>query len=210
MGGSPGAGRAAPGACLAALSRAAPIGAKQLQKIAVTLSGGRGVRWRSVAAVPVDSHTYYCTYGPMVLRRCRRLLGDEQAARDAMHDVFVQVLSRAGELADQAPSSLLFRIATNVCLNRIRTRRRRPEDGDPELLVQIAQETDPAARSAARAALDALFRHEPADTALIAVLHLHDRMTLEEVAAEVGMSVSGVRKRLQKLRTKLHTLEVPT
>jgi RNA polymerase sigma-70 factor (ECF subfamily) len=125
-----------------------------------------------------------------------------------MHDVFVQVLSRAGELADQAPSSLLFRIATNVCLNRIRSRRRRPEDGDPELLVQIAQDTDPAARSAARAALDALFRHEPEDTAVIAVLHLHDRMTLQEVAAEVGLSVSGVRKRLEKLRMKLHALEV--
>jgi RNA polymerase sigma factor (sigma-70 family) len=160
------------------------------------------------ATVPVDSHTYYCAYGPMVLRRCRKLLGDEQTARDAMHDVFVQVLSRADALDDQAPSSLLFRIATNVCLNRIRSRRRRPENGDSELLVQIAEHTDPAARTAARAALDALFRHEPADTALIAVLHLHDKMTLEEVAAEVGMSVSGVRKRLHRLRTKLHALEV--
>jgi RNA polymerase sigma-70 factor (ECF subfamily) len=158
--------------------------------------------------VPIDPHTYYRTYGPMVLRRCRNLLGDDQTARDAMHDVFVQIMSRADELSDAAPSSLLFRIATNVCLNRLRTRRRRPEDGDPELLVQIAEQTDPAARNAARAALDALFRNEPEDTALIAVLHLHDRMTLEEVAAEVGMSVSGIRKRLHKLRTKLHAMKV--
>lgn len=158
--------------------------------------------------MPIDPDEYYSTYGPMVLRRCRKLLGDEQTARDAMHDVFVQVLSHADRLDDQAPSSLLFRIATNVCLNRIRTRKRRPEDGDPDLLHEIAERTDPAARSAARAALDALFRHEPADTALIAVLHLHDHMTLQEVADEVGMSVSGVRKRLQKLRTKLHALEV--
>jgi RNA polymerase sigma-70 factor (ECF subfamily) len=143
----------------------------------------------------------------MVLRRCRKLLGDEQTARDAMHDVFVQILSRSDELADRAPSSLLFRIATNVCLNRLRTRRRRPEDGDPDLLAEIAEHTDPTARTAARAALDALFRNEPDDTALIAVLHLHDNMTVQEVAAEVGMSVSGVRKRLQKLRAKLHTLE---
>src|SRR5690349_22871140 len=104
----------------------------------------------------------------MVLRRCRRLLGDDQAARDAMHDVFVQVLSRQEQLNDQAPSSLLFRIATNVCLNRIRSRKRRPEDADTDVLVQIATETDPAARSAARAALDRLFRNEPDDTALIA------------------------------------------
>ena len=142
----------------------------------------------------------------MVLRRCRKLLGDDHTARDAMHDVFVHILSRADELTDQAPSSLLFRVATNVCLNRLRSRKRRPEDGG-DLLVDIAEQTDPAARSAARAALDTLFRNEPDDTAVIAVLHLHDRMTLEEVAAEVGMSVSGVRKRLAKLRTKLHSLE---
>jgi len=159
--------------------------------------------------VPVDSEAYYATYGPMVLRRCRKLLGDDQSARDAMHDVFVQILSRADQLADQAPSSLLFRIATNVCLNRLRTRRRRPEDGDA-LLVDIATKSDPAARSAARSALDTLFRHEPDTTALIAVLHLYDGMTLEEVAAEVGMSVGGVRKRLAKLRDKLHSLEVPS
>jgi RNA polymerase sigma-70 factor, ECF subfamily len=141
----------------------------------------------------------------MVLRRCRKLLRDDQAARDAMHDVFVQVLSRESALADQAPSALLFRIATNVCLNRIRSRKRRPEDG--ELVDEIAVETDPASQSAARTMLARLFRQEPEDTALIAVLHFIDRMTLEETAAEVGMSVSGVRKRLDKLRTKLRTLE---
>lgn len=144
----------------------------------------------------------------MVLRRCRKLLGDDSSARDAMHDVFVQILSRKDSLDDRAPSSLLFRIATNVCLNRIRGRRRRPEDGDPDLLEQIAAHTGD--RSTARSILDALFAHEPDDTAVIAVLHLHDQMTLEEVAAEVGMSVSGVRKRLAKLRTKLHALEVPS
>lgn len=144
----------------------------------------------------------------MVLRRCRKLLGDDTSARDAMHDVFVQILSRTDSLDERAPSSLLFRIATNVCLNRIRGRRRRPEDGDPDLVEQIAAHTEPGDRSTARSILDALFRHEPDDTAVMAVMHLHDKMTLEEVAAEVGMSVSGVRKRLAKLRTKLHDLEV--
>ncbi len=143
----------------------------------------------------------------MVLRRCSQLLGDEQAARDVMHDVFVQVLSRADELSDHAPSSLLFRIATNLCLNRLRSARRRPETIDSELLMDIAVTSDPAARSLARSTLDRLFRQEPDGTALIAVLHLYDRMTLEEVAAEVGLSVSGVRKRLTRLRAKLHHQE---
>jgi RNA polymerase sigma-70 factor, ECF subfamily len=160
--------------------------------------------------VPIDSASYYAQYGPMVLRRCRKLLGDDQAARDAMHDVFVNVLSRSDALVDQAPSSLLFRIATNVCLNRLRSRKRRPEDGTPGLVDEIAARTDPEGRSIARSTLSALFREEPDNTALIAVLHLYDQMTLEEVAAEVGMSVSGVRKRLDKLRSKLRHLEVPS
>lgn len=157
--------------------------------------------------MPVDASHFYCTYGPMVLRRCRRLLGDEQAARDLMHDVFVEVLSRADRLTDQAPSALLFRIATNLCLNRLRSLRRRPETVDSELLMEIAAGSDPAGRSLARAALDRLFRHEPDTSALIAVLHFYDHMTLEEVAEEVGLSVSGVRKRLRRLRARLHHQE---
>ena len=34
----------------------------------------------------------YEKYGSMVLRRCRRLLRDEDRAMDAMQDVFVRVL----------------------------------------------------------------------------------------------------------------------
>ena len=62
----------------------------------------------------VDVEQFYRKYGPMVLRRCRSLLRDEDAALDAMQDVFVQVLRKQEALHDTAPSSLLYRIATNV------------------------------------------------------------------------------------------------
>jgi RNA polymerase sigma-70 factor (ECF subfamily) len=143
----------------------------------------------------------------MVLRRCRQILKDEEQARDAMHDVFVQLLRNSERLDHEAPSSLLFRIATNVCLNRIRSHRRRPETPDDELLSHLAEAGDPTAQSAARTILDRLFRTHQESTRMIAVLHLYDGMTLDEVAAEVGMSVSGVRKRLRKLRSDLHAME---
>ena len=41
----------------------------------------------------------------------------------------------------------------------------------------------------------------------MAVLYYVDGMTLEEVAREVGMSVSGVRKRLLGLRKSLQEME---
>jgi RNA polymerase sigma-70 factor (ECF subfamily) len=51
--------------------------------------------------------------------------------------------------------------------------------------------------------LDRIFGSEPASTRLIAVLLYVDRLTLDEVATEVGMSVSGVRKRLRTLKQRL-------
>lgn len=155
----------------------------------------------------IDVEQSYTRYGPMVLRRCRRLLRDEQEALDAMQEVFVRLVTYRESLDAHAPSSLLYRMATHVCLNRLRTRRRRPEDADEALLMRIVDCTsDAESRSVARNLLARLFGREPESTGTIAVLHLLDGMTLEEVAAEVGLSVSGVRKRLRGLRTRLETL----
>ena len=140
----------------------------------------------------------------MVLRRCRTLLRDENKALDAMHDVFLELLRRESRLDVTSPVGLLLTTATHVCLNRLRSERRRPEDPDYDLLVRIASlDNDAESMSLARRALDRIFGGEPASTRLIAVLLYVDRLTLEEVAAEVGMSVSGVRKRLRRLKERL-------
>ncbi len=153
----------------------------------------------------VDVEGMYRRYGPMVLRRCRRLLGDEEHAVEAMQDTFVQLLRHRERLDDSAPSSLMYRMATNVCLNRIRASGRRPEVPDGDLIERLAHAPGAEARTGARRLLDRIFDREaksqtPVSTATIAVLHLLDGMTLEEVAREVGLSVSGVRKRLRGLR----------
>ncbi|MCA9566666.1 MAG: sigma-70 family RNA polymerase sigma factor [Myxococcales bacterium] len=155
----------------------------------------------------VDVAELYARYGPMVQRRCRFLLRNEEKAMEATQDVFVQVLRRADELEVSSPSSLLYRIATNVSLNRIRTAKRHPEHPDDELLTRIAIAGSTEERTLASALLERLFGAEKDSTATIAVMHLLDGFTLEEVAEEVGMSVSGVRKRLRGLRASLHELE---
>jgi RNA polymerase sigma-70 factor (ECF subfamily) len=119
-----------------------------------------------------------------------------------MHDVFVQVLKRRDVLEHRAPSSLLYTIATNTCLNKLRARKRRPEIAGDDVVEQIAslESTEEAVLS--RHFLDRLFAREPETTRTIAVLHYVDRLTLEETAEHVGLSVSGVRKRLRGLRKK--------
>lgn len=123
-----------------------------------------------------------------------------------MHDVFVELLRRESQLQDQAPSSLLYRIATNTCLNRLRSVKRRREDAGETLLDRIAC-ADESEASAARQMLSRLFGAEPESSRVIAVLHLVDGLTLEQVADEVRLSVSGVRKRLRKLRAQVTELE---
>lgn len=155
----------------------------------------------------IDVQELYTRYGPMVLRRCRAMLRHEEEAADAMQDVFVRLLAQRERLDPTACASLVYRVATNVCLNRLRTRRRRPEDAQSELLTHVAVACAAEQVTAARALLGRLLGSEPESSGVIAVLHLHDGLTLEEVAAEVGMSVSGVRKRLRRLQERVQALE---
>lgn len=151
--------------------------------------------------------TLYVTYAPMVLRRCRSLLRDEAEASDVMQEVFVRILTH-DSLDLEMPSSLLWNVATRLCLNRIRDKARRGiSDSTENLLERIACIEDTASNSENQNLLSKIFSREPESSRTIAVLHLIDGMTLEETAREVGLSVSGVRKRLRSLRSTFVELE---
>lgn len=152
----------------------------------------------------IDIETTYKEFGPMVYRRCLQLLGDEAQAAEAMQDVFVKLM---GLEEVSAPSSLLYIMATRHCLNILRSKKRRPEDAGGDLVYEIASARDFEETSKARMLLAQLFGRTPESSRVIAVLHYLDGLTLEEVAKEVGMSVSGVRKRLRVLRQELTLLE---
>ncbi len=155
----------------------------------------------------VDVEGLYRRFGPMVLRRCRQLLKEEELAVDAMQDTFVQVLRARDRLTGDAPSSLLYRVATNVCLNRIRSRRRHPEDPGAELLDRIAACDEPAGRAEARTFLQRIFAREKPSTRTIAVLHLLAGVRLVVGAGVGGLGVAGVRTRWRTLRGRLAELE---
>jgi RNA polymerase sigma-70 factor (ECF subfamily) len=157
----------------------------------------------------MDVEELFRRYGPLVIRRCRQLLKDEDEALEVSQDVFVQLLRRRGNLSVRNPSSFLYRMATNLSLNRIRDRKRKPTTNDEELLCQLASMEEPMARLEARSTLGYLFGKHQNSSRLIAVLHFVDGLTLEEVAKEVGMSVSGVRKRIHSLRQTLTEMEEP-
>jgi len=157
--------------------------------------------------VDVDIDQYYRRYGPLVLQRCRRLLGDDDEAMDAMQDTFVRLMRYQDRLTGRSPGALLHRMATNVCLNRVRASKSRPTHPDGELLTRIAGADAPERTVWARLGLQRLFAGEPEDSRTMAVMVLLDGHTHEQVAALVGLSVSGVRYRLRRLRGQIRELE---
>ncbi|MDA3958089.1 sigma-70 family RNA polymerase sigma factor [Oceanispirochaeta sp.] len=147
----------------------------------------------------------YIKYGPMVLRRCRSLLKDEDLALDAMQDVFVKLISKQDKLKENYPSSLLYTIATNHCLNIIR-KEKKMSWGD-EILDRIVSTEVLEEKAVNKMFLDQIFNSQKASTRTIAVLHYRDGLTLEETAEMTSLSVSGVRRRLRKLREAGFSME---
>ncbi len=148
-----------------------------------------------------DFERLYETFGPMVLRRCRFLLKDEERALDAMQDTFVRIIERREKLSGTC-ASLFYTVATTVCLNKIRSDRLRSGPQIDHLLPFIADGMNAHHEELVDASmlLETLFSQVPDTTRTIACLHYVDGLTLEQTAKEVGMSVSGIRKRLSSLK----------
>jgi RNA polymerase sigma-70 factor (ECF subfamily) len=137
----------------------------------------------------------YRRHAAMVLARCRWLLRDAEAARDAAQDVFVAALQALPEYrAAASAATWLNRIATNHCLNL----RRAGQAAWPAELARLSRDRrergiEPDARELVRALLGAA----PDEAREVAVLYFVDELTQAEVAEATGASLPTVRKRLR-------------
>lgn len=144
----------------------------------------------------------YRKYGALVRRRARSILGDEHEAQDAMQEVFVRVIAAMAEFRGQSqPSTWLYRITTNLCLNRIRDSRRR-RDRLAEASEQGNEPMVPTAPAAPddRAALRAVLAHVDDELAQVAVLYYVDDMDQAEIAVVLGVSRRTIGYRLDRFR----------
>ena len=100
--------------------------------------------------IPLDVESLSERYGPVVLRRCRYLLKDEDEAMGVCQDLFVRIIEKRDRLDARYLSSLLYVTATNLCLNQIRDRNRHAVPTDDVQLQQIAWAEEPVRQSEAR------------------------------------------------------------
>jgi len=139
-------------------------------------------------------------YAPALLRFTARLLSDRSLAEEVTQEVFVKVISRAGQYDGRAEvSSWLFAIAANACRDRRRRDRRAavvPIDALPEPAAREpgAEHSliDRQRREAVRQALSDL-SDEQREALVLARYH---GMPYARIAEILGISVGAVKTRI--------------
>lgn len=144
-----------------------------------------------------DTAAAYRTYGPALVRKAERILGEREDALDIVQALFADLMQQPRPL----DLPYLYRAVTHRCLNHLRDRANR------ERLLSREQ---PALRAQARTrcddqviGLDLVAKLLPAldEGALeVLVLRYFDDLTQEEIAEVTGTSRKTVGKRLAKIR----------
>mgnify|MGYP000024964745 CR=1 FL=1 len=143
----------------------------------------------------------YDRYAHVVSHRCRTLLGNEQEAYDVMQDVFIRLIQSGDQLRGEAsPLTWLYRVSTNLCLNRIRDHRSRSRKlAEPDLTatnlpgMSAFSNIDPDRREL----VNSLLERVDEETRAVVLYYFVDELTLEEVSALMSLSVPTIRKRIQ-------------
>ncbi|HTO12749.1 MAG TPA: sigma-70 family RNA polymerase sigma factor [Candidatus Binatia bacterium] len=164
-------------------------------------------------------------YSGRVYRLAYGITRNPADAEEIVQDVFMQMLRKGGDFEGRAAvASWIYRVTTNVALNKRRGKRREVETSLDDCLPSYEADGH---RSGARAFLVADWSARPDDELLSgetrrvleeaidrlpehyrAVLILRDveELSNEEVAATVGDSVPAVKTRLHRARMALREL----
>jgi len=161
---------------------------------------------------------------PRLLAVARRLLRNEEDARDAVQDGFMSALRSLDGFGGRSQlSTWLHRITVNAALMKLRTRRRKPEDAIDDLLPGFLEDGHHARhphewrdtaealvasredREFVRAAIERL----PESYRTVLLLRDIEELDTCEVAQALGVSDNVVKVRLHRARQALRTLLEP-
>lgn len=139
----------------------------------------------------------YRDHAPAVLRRARQILQNEDAARDALQDIFLALASHMTFELRASTTGWFYTRTTNYCLNRLRDERNRAR-------LRLERGTSAATAAPPRGEAVVLARDVlaqlPPVLAEVAVYYYCDEMTHDEIAALLGCSRRHVGHLVEQLR----------
>lgn len=152
---------------------------------------------------------------PQVIRIVRNHLPFRLDEEDLAQEVFAQFFKTLDRYNPALPlENWVARLAMNVCLKALRSRKRRPElrwsdlsEEEQAVMESLAREPDePTTDSDAKALLHRLLETMDAkDRLVLTLLHLEEK-TLKEIQALTGWSSIIIRMRAYRARKKLKKL----
>jgi RNA polymerase sigma-70 factor (ECF subfamily) len=162
------------------------------------------------------------TFGARMLSVARRIVGNDEDARDVVQAAYLSAFRAIGAFEGSAQlSTWLHRIVVNTALMRLRSRRRKPEESIDALLPAFKGDGHFAERTSADRGLSAdklLERKETRRIVRAAIEQLPDayrtvlilrdieEMPTKEVADALEITTSAVKVRLHRARQALFTL----
>jgi RNA polymerase sigma-70 factor, ECF subfamily len=159
-----------------------------------------------------------------LLAVARRLLRQDEDARDAVQEAFLQAFRGLPSFAGRCLlSTWLHRIVVNVALMRLRSRQRKPEALIDDLLPQYQPDghhveefdewrlpqSDRLLRDEMRAQVRAAINRLPDTYRTVLMLRDIEELDTPEVAEMLGISPNAVKIRLHRARQALRTLIDP-
>ena len=135
-------------------------------------------------------------YGPLVFRRCLKLLGNHADAEDAAQEVFIKAgRSLASFRGASSPGTWLFRVATNHCLNVIKAR---DAEGRRRTGLALQPREGPWFDADQALLFSSLVKDLDGEIAEIGLYCYLDGMTQDEIAGATSLSRKTVGKRLKQ------------
>ncbi|MBI4820960.1 MAG: sigma-70 family RNA polymerase sigma factor [Deltaproteobacteria bacterium] len=147
-----------------------------------------------------DIETTYRSFAPLVYRRCRMILANDQDCLDAVQEVFVRLARGSARFRGEADfRTWIYRVTTNHCLNRLRADRRRLRALERlEVREAYVSAGDSGLALERRRLLGQLLSVLGLDEVQLLVHVFCDGMTHAEVALVLGVTERTVRNRLTR------------
>ena len=158
-------------------------------------------------------------YGARMVATAKRLLGNEEDARDAVQEAMLSAFKAVRRFQGESQiGTWLHRIVVNAALMRLRTRKRKPEASIEDLLPtyqsdghRLMVQNDPFPdETLERAQLLRLLRECAAELPegyrQVYMLRDVEELSSEEVALAMGLTPNAVKIRLHRARQALMTL----
>jgi RNA polymerase sigma-70 factor, ECF subfamily len=149
----------------------------------------------------------YRRYGPALYRRSLSLLGVAQEAEDIVQETFYQFWRNRQRFRGQSSLfTYLYRVTTNLSIDRLRQRKVRGTNVDAEEQGHGLDSPSPEGRVIAKQTLVQLLDGQDSDTVLLAACAYLDRMTQDEIAEVLGFSRRTIGKRLKRFIERVRTV----